>query len=732
MGYELAQSFTDLRAYLDSYHHPDKWMAFDTETTGLNTRKAKLVGFSISLEAETGIYVPVGHQIGNNLPKELALRLVQKKLDQGYTVIYHNAKYDRNIMQVASKWVPEKFEDTLEFVYLADPDRKGKGLKDIAKVDFGVDMTRFEDLFTPEEIKAKNFDISTKSPKRCVDYACADADFTLRIREKYDWVSREQSFALKIDHELIDIVRKIEHNGGMELNKQYILSQLERLEKLSEALANQIHRIIGYQFDITSPKQLGDALFESFGVPSLGMTRGKNPQHKTDAEVLSKLADQFPVCEYVVSYKKVVKASGTYFKKLKRLIEADIPIRFNFNIFAAPTFRFSAPGGAPEVDGATGVNIQAVSNGEFRDIVGVDLSVKIEPGRAQGTYDLDEDDSFFESKEAELKVALTKSMDASVRMHNENKEDLPWVLPAEKGLACIRETCNGCPANCADEGIDVTRRLQKDVAIIPSVRESFQAPDGWVLVSFDYDRQELVIGANLSKEPRWLKALANGVDLHAMTAATAFGISDEAFAELPKPERETKRRIGKVINFATFYGATGYTIAQKANIAIRVGEMMFDGFVRKHPTLFSWMNKVHIFSRREGYTTTYFGRKRWLKQFYEGDRRMQAFADRSAVNTAIQGTGAEITRIAMVRVVKKLKKAGLEKKIKMVMQLHDELTFLIRDDVVWTGILLIKSAMEFEIKSWEVQLTVGCKMGKVWGQQKEVDLEDVTREVKFH
>jgi len=244
-------------------------------------------------------------------------------------------------------------------------------------------------------------------------------------------------------------------------------------------------------------------------------------------------------------------------------------------------------------------------------------------------------------------------------------------------------------------------------------------------VSFDYDRQEMVIGANLSGEPKWLKALAAGEDLHKITAAEAFGVPLEQWDKQPEHEKKKKRGVGKVLNFATFYGATAYTLARKADITQAAAESIYNSFESGMRTLFNWIAKVHTFARKNKYTTTFFGRKRRLDQFYDHpDRRMHAFADRSAVNTAVQGTGAEVTRIAMVRVDKGLKKKGyVNKEVKMIMQLHDELSFLIRIDLLQELCPYIKDLMEFKVKSWVVQLTVGAKVGLVWGQQKDWDFK---------
>lgn len=733
MAYQLATSLSDVEQYLASEPGSPE-IGVDTEASGLDTRRARLAGISLSYKPKEGIYIPVGHYIGQNLP----FKPVWERLLERFNTclpIFFNAKYDRTILEIAAKIagapkMGDDFGDALELVYLANPDRKVKRLKEVATTDLKFNMDRFESLFTAQEIKSGALIINGKMPSRCVDYACADADATLRTWNHFRWVLKEFELAVKVDTPLIDIVRKIEHNGGLELNHEYIDHQLEALEARANALREQVFRTVGYKFEIGSPKQLGIALFEKMKIPHLGMTKGKNPIYSTREEVLEKLRGSYPFVELIISSKKVEKARNSYFMKLKRLDGLKLKPRFNFNMFSAPTFRFSAPGGDPEVDGATGVNIQAVSNGEARTLVGVDLR----PASAGDDYlsEAPEGEMFLDLKEEGIQSRLTEEIPWAGEVKN-----LPYVVEGESlkedeetgwvRQVCFRETCENCPAVCLSRGLDVTRREQKGVRMVPSVRQSFRAPKGYKLISFDYDRQELVIGANMSGEPRWLRALAAGEDLHAMTAAAAFGMSLEEFNNLPKEEKKRKRDIGKTLNFAIFYGATAYTLANKADISQAAADQIYDGFVRGHPILMGWIQKVHIFGRKQGYTTTYFGRKRWLKQFYDDPRPgMKAFADRSAVNTAIQGTGAEVTRIGMVKVERALRKAGYSwKDVAFAAQIHDELMFMVRNELVKETIPIIQKGMEFEVRTWQVQLKTSAKMGDVWGCQKEFKYQDL-------
>lgn len=726
--YVLAENIHDVQRFLQQ-ESPDEFFCLDSEASRLDTRLAKLAGISICINPTSAMYCPVGHKLGKNLPAREVTACIQEKMDRDkLKPAFYNTKYDLNVIQANTGWDPGRGNhlDVLELVYLENPDRMLKDLKTVSREDLGYEMQVFGSLFTPEEVKSGAANITTKRPEQVLTYACDDVIALRLLLTQKKHILTEFNFAVQVDTKIVDIIRRLEHNGGMTINTAYVDQQLDLLEKRATALASQVHRIVGYSFEINSPKALGIALFEKLGLPVSGKT--KTGQYKTDAETLEQLAGSYPVAEYVVTFRKLVKARGTYFAKLKRLAETKKPVRFGFHIYAAPTFRFAAPGGDPDVDGMTGVNIQAVSNGEQRDMPAVSLGSM----RQEDVYlkDLDAD---------ELLIDLKSEGITDVGVLPSTKVELlkePWVVSSVDGSPyCIRETCKGCLQGCEGRGVDVIRRHTKNLRMIPSVRQAFSAPEGYTMCSFDYDRQELVIGANLSGEQNWIRALLNKEDLHIKSAVGAFGLSPEMWERLPKEEKKDKRDVGKIINFAIFYGATAYTISRKANISPAQGEQVFDNYRRANPQLFSWMAKVHMFARKNGYTTTYFGRRRWLKQFYEEaaaliakggfDRKkgyqLQAFADRSAVNTAIQGTGAEVTRIAMVKVDKKLSTAGYTRReVFLAMQLHDELSYCIKDELVPEVAAKVQEAMEFNVKAWPVQLSVGYKKGKVWGVQEEV------------
>jgi hypothetical protein len=473
--YRLVQGSEDAEAVLrEVTSYAEGRIAIDTEGSSLNTRTSRLAGVSIAWNDGEAAYFPTGHRVGSNVPTELVVRSLKRIEETGARFEMWNAKFDLNILQVGLKWAPAKFLDGIELIYLDNPDRNRKGLKIAAKEDLGVDMDVFESLFTPEELKRREIDgldISTKTPLRCLDYACADADYTRQMVTKYGHIEKEFEFAVQVDTQLVEIVRRMEHNGGLEIDHEYVEARIKELDARIIAVRDMIWRMAGYQFELGSPKQVGSALFDRMRIPSPGLTGGKNPQHRTDADSLEKLAPQFPVIERVLLWRSLVLARNNYFGKLKAQHDTGLPPRFSFNIYAAPTFRFAAPGA--KNSGGTGLNIQAVSKGDAPSMEAADLSIN----RDDTNYakNLEAEELLTDPAElAEEFAALTEAANAN-QTEWADPATLPWVVPTEaKGLACFRESCTGCPARCADRGIDTTRRKTPGLILLPSTSTSWR------------------------------------------------------------------------------------------------------------------------------------------------------------------------------------------------------------------------------------------------------------------
>ena len=182
--------------------------------------------------------------------------------------MFWNAKYDVSVFETNIGWVPEVYEDVMCSMFLDNPDRDEKGLKAVARSELGFLMSKFEDLFTPEEIRSKTMDISAKAPKRCTSYASADADATLRLYLYFRHIEQQFNLPFRVDNQLVEVIRRMEQTGGMELNEKYITGCISSLKQREKVLEEMIFRAAGEQFAIGSPKQLGDILFEKLGLLS--------------------------------------------------------------------------------------------------------------------------------------------------------------------------------------------------------------------------------------------------------------------------------------------------------------------------------------------------------------------------------------------------------------------------------------------------------------------------------
>lgn len=738
MAYLLAQKLGDVDSYLEAHSPERKVISLDTEFTSLDLTKARLTGISVSLKTETALYIPVGHRLGKNVDLSESISRIHRKIEAEQLITaYFGAKPDRTITLKEAGWAPVRFRDVMEGRYLWNCERKsGNSLKELARDLLGFDMARFEELFSPAERKAKHLDISSKAPPRCRDYACADADATLRLDEHWDDIWTQFARAVSIDTKIIDIIACMEYEGGLELNVDYVGEHERELSLRLRALEAVIYRTVGRKFDINSPPQLAPILFDEMKIPHPFTERkqkGKSGQWVTNAEALEKIAEQHPIGELVISYRKVYRAVNTYLKRLTYLAENTLKPRFTLNQYRATTFRLSAPGGNPKEDGKTGLNAQAIGKGENRKLPAVDLS-------AEGSSR----DFLEELADEEILVDLSEEFGPETgevpglatltdEEHTALLRRLPYVVETARedaegkaftGLACFRDNCGKCPAVCEKKNIDVTRRMVKDCRVIPSMRQAFRAPQGCTLISLDYNSQEIVIAANLSGEPVWIDALLAHENIHKSTALRAFGYTNEAWDALPEHTQKVERETGKRLNFGTLFGAEAETLARKMDIPLSRAEEIIAAYEQGLPILMRWKSDVVATARAKGYTQTYIlGRRRPLVQFYKARgrdaRRLASYADRCAVNTWVQGTGADATRIAMARIDARLKREQVDRdQCRFGLQIHDELMYIAQTRELGVLLPLLKDGMEFKVKPWKVQLETGAKVGEVWGKQE--------------
>jgi DNA polymerase-1 len=529
-------------------------VALDTETTSLEPMQARLVGISLSVAPGQACYIPVAHRgtdAQGQLPRNEVLAKMKSWLeDTAPTKLLHHAKYDTHIFANEGIDLQGVADDTMLQAYVLESHR-GVGLDELGQRYLGVKGVTFEELCGKgaHQICFDEVDL-----ERATQYACEDADFTLRLHE----VLRPQvkkdarlEFVYELEMKVSRVLFEIERTGvkidATELGRQsHVLGQ-EMLE-----LEQRAYTLAGQPFNLNSPKQLGEILFGRMQLPVVRKTAGGAPS--TDEEVLTKLAEDYPLPQVLLEYRGLAKLKSTYTDKLPRMVNATT-------------------------------------------------------GRVHTHY----------AQAAVITGRLASS--------EPNLQNIP--VRSEAG-----------------------RR----------VREAFVASGG-VIVSADYSQIELRVMAHVSNDANLQRAFAAGEDIHRATASEVFGVS---LADVSADQR----RAAKAINFGLIYGMGAFGLASNLGITRDAAQSYIDRYFARYPGVAQYMAETRTLAHAQGYVETVFGRRLWLADINAAGAR-RAGAERAAINAPMQGTAADLIKLAMVAVQDWLKSEALQ--TKMVMQVHDEL-----------------------------------------------------------
>ena len=530
--------------------------AFDTETTSLDPMQADLVGLSFSKAPGKAWYVPVGHQEGVQIPLEEVLSQLRPFM-QGASVgqTAHNANYDLTILSNYSI-APGKVDfDTVIAAHLLG--RKAIGLKNLALEILGVEMTQISELLGTGK---KQLTMNEVPIEKAAPYACADADMTGRLRSGFEKQIAQDGFAdlmTQVEMPLIPVLVEMQRNG--------ILAERETLKGMSVGLEHQLKELevkiyewVGHVFNINSPQQLSDLLFQELGLPK--SKRTKTGAYTTDANALDALKGMHPVVDGILEYRQLSKLKSTYVDSLPLLINPRTNrLHTRYNQIGSATGRISS----------NDPNLQ-------------NIPIRTELGR--------------------------------------------------------------------------------------QVRKAFvaeAAPD-WLLLSADYSQIELRVLAHLSQDPSLLEAFHRDEDIHAATASLMYGVGvEDVTADM--------RRIAKVLNFGVIYGLSAYGISQQTEFAPDEGRKFIDSYFASYPGIRDYIEDTKEQALRDGYVSTMLGRRRYIPDIGASNMHVRQAAERVAVNMPIQGTAADIMKLAMIRVYKRMHKDGLRSM--MLLQVHDELLF---------------------------------------------------------
>lgn len=550
--YRIADSADKLAALVAELRTAGSF-AFDTETTGLNPRSVDLVGISFSTKPHSGWFVPVATDSSETLD---ALRPVFA--DETLNKIGHNLKFDLSILAEQGVAVTGKCFDTMLAHALIDPEQR-HNLDTLSEDFLKYTTIRFNEL-VPDAKKGAPIDYSGVAPQALADYAIEDADVTLQLWELLK-AKLEESGQAKVFYEietpLLPVLVTMEREGIL-MNPATLAETGKSLEGHITKLHDSISAAAGREFNLNSPKQLGEILFDELRLVEKPK-KTKTGQYATNEQVLSSLATKHPIVANILEYRQLTKLKSTYIDSLPNSIDpASGRVHTNYGQVQTSTGRLSS----------NDPNLQ-------------NIPVRSAQGR--------------------------------------------------------------------------------------EIRKAFIARPGWKLMSADYSQIELRILAALTEDEGLLTAFREGRDIHAATAAKIFEV------ELDAVTRE-QRSTAKMVNFGIPYGISAFGLAQRLGTVSRTeAQEIINNYFAQFPGIPGYMSRMQESAKAKGYVETITGRRRYLRDINSGNGTIRAAAERNAINMPIQGTAADMIKIAMVNVQNSLTEQNLN--TRMLLQVHDELIF---------------------------------------------------------
>ena len=575
-----------------------KYVCVDTETNSLDTMQAKIVGISIAVNAGEAAYIPLAHDYPG-APKQLSIDTILNLLkpmleDEKIKKIGQNIKYDAHVFLNHGIHLKGIKHDTMLQSYVAES-HQSHGMDNLSLRHLGHTCVSYEDVAGKgvNQLKFNQVDINVAS-----HYSSEDADVTLQLNQFFN-PTIESDVSLKFIYENIEmpaagVLLKIERNGVLVDHKK-LNAQSHEIGKKILLLEEEAYQLAGQPFNLASPKQLQDILFNKLGIKSLKKTPSGAPS--TDEEVLQDLALDYPLPKLLLEHRSLSKLKSTYTDKLPKMINANT-------------------------------------------------------GRIHTSYN--------------QAVAITGRLASS----DPNLQNIP-----------IR-TLEG-----------------------RKIREAFIANEGSSILSADYSQIELRIMAHLSQDKRLLEAFKNNEDIHKSTAAEIFG------CDLGSVSQE-QRRYAKVINFGLIYGMSVFGLSKSLGIERSAASNYIETYFARYPGVKRYMEEAKLFAKDKGYVETFFGRRLWIPEINSSNGIRRAAAERAAINAPMQGTAADLIKLAMISVDQWLSQ-NTHLKTKMIMQVHDELVFEVPQDEI--NILRRELPLLMEgVANLDIPLIVDIGVGLNW------------------
>ena len=597
-SYEIITELPDLQRWIDKLRSAELF-AFDTETTSLDYMQARVVGVSFAVEAGSAAYVPFGHDY-LGAPKQLSQAQVLGALkplleDDTCHKVGQNLKYDSHVLANAGIQLRGIRYDTLLESWLLNSIGR-HDMDTLASQHLDHATIRFSDIAGKgaKQLTFNQIALDVAGP-----YAAEDADITLRLHQTL-WpqvatTGRLQTVFSEIELPLIGVIQRIERNGAL-LDARALQTQSKQLGEQLQRLQAEAFELAGQEFNLSSPKQLGEILFEKLQIPTKKKTA--TGQASTAEDVLQELALDYPLPRVLLEHRSLAKLKSTYTDKLPLMINAATGrVHTSYNQTGAATGRLS-------------------------------------------------------------------SSDPTL-------QNIPVKTP---------------------EG----RRI----------RQAFIAPQGYKIVAADYSQIELRIMAHLSQDAGLLHAFANGLDVHRATAAEVFGTPLAAVTQ-------DQRRSAKAINFGLIYGMSAFGLARQLHIGGKEAQNYINLYFDRYPGVKRYMDSTREFALENGFVETLRGRRLNLPDIKSTDRARRQGAERVAINAPMQGTAADIIKLAMIAVDEWLYAEKID--ARMIMQVHDELVFEVAEDLVAEFIPQVTALMS-GVMQLDVPLLVEAGQGNNWDE----------------
>ena len=566
---------------------------FDTETTGLDPNNSELVGISFCFRPNEAFFVlfPENYQSALEIVREFKPFFENENIPK----IGQNLKFDIAILKWYEVEVKGKLFDTMLAHYLIEPDMR-HNMDLLAETYLNYKTVHIDELIGKKGKEQGT--MRSVLPSLLSDYACEDADITYRLYEKFEPMLNQGGLRKifdEIEIPLVPVLAAMEAEGVM-LDTAALKEYSLQLGKEVVEVEKQIYMHAGQTFNIASPKQLGEILFEKLRVTDKP-ARTATKQYSTGEEVLVKLLYHHPIIQLILDYRSLTKLKSTYVDTLPALISPrDRRIHTSYNQAVAATGRLSS--------------------------------------------------------------------------NNPNLQNIP--IRTERG-----------------------REIRK--AFVPRSKD-------FILLSADYSQIELRIIAELSEETNMLDAFRHGLDIHTATASRVYGLpADQVTQEM--------RRKAKTVNFGIIYGISAFGLSERLNIPRREAADIIEAYFRQYPGIKQYMDKTIAFARENGYVETIMGRRRYIRDITSANSVVRGFAERNAINAPIQGSSADMIKIAMIRIFDEFRRQNF--KSRMILQVHDELVF----DVHRSEIEAVKPVIETNMQNairMSVPIVVEMNTGENW------------------